>query len=114
MGINHQGLSIGDPDTLMNRKPRVYNECKLNSKADTLAVSQPGALKADVVNSDTVQLEWSEPEDNGGSPILRYRIFVQQQDRQGSKLRLETPDAKTTYQMKIPKTMVGKDYVVSI
>ena len=98
----------------MNRKPRVYNECKLNSKADTLAVSQPGALKADVVNSDTVQLEWSEPEDNGGSPILRYRIFVQQQDRQGSKLRLETPDAKTTYQMKIPKTMVGKDYVVTI
>jgi hypothetical protein len=77
-GINHQGLSIGDPDTLTNRKPRVFNECKLASQANTLAVSQPVGLKADVVSNDLVQLEWNEPEDNGGAPIVRYRIFVQQ------------------------------------
>jgi hypothetical protein len=32
----------------------------------------------------------------------------------GSKLKIETPDSKTTYKLKIPKTMWGKDYILTV
>ena len=32
----------------------------------------------------------------------------------GSKLKIETPDAKTDYKLKVPKSMWGKDYILTV
>ena len=32
----------------------------------------------------------------------------------GSRLKLETPDAKTTYKLKVTKSMWGKEFVLTV
>lgn len=32
----------------------------------------------------------------------------------GSKLKIETPDNKTSYKLKVPKSMWGKEYVLTV
>ena len=32
----------------------------------------------------------------------------------GSKLKIETPDSKTSYKLKVPKWMWGKEYVLTV
>lgn len=59
-------------------------------------------------------MSWTEPEETGGSPIIRYRLYVQDREMAGSKLKIETPDSKTTYKLKIPKTMWGKEYILTV
>jgi len=61
-----------------------------------------------------VQLSWDEPQSNGGFPIVKYRIFVQEKDMSGSPLNILTLDSTTSYKLKTPKAMWGKDYIFSI
>lgn len=32
----------------------------------------------------------------------------------GSKLKIETPDSKTSYKLKVPKSMWGKEFVLTV
>jgi hypothetical protein len=45
---------------------------------------------------------------------MRYRIFIAEKDSQGSTLSIETTDAKTSYKIKTPKAMYGKNYVFTV
>jgi len=47
-------------------------------------------------------------------PITRYRIFVQEKDTSGTRLDFTTPDARLSYMLKTPKSMWGKDYLVTV
>lgn len=114
-GINFDGLSLADPEPLFSRKPLVYDQCVLDSQhIGTISVSQPQDVNANILSQEFVELNWTEPEDNGGSPIVRYRLYIQNKDMAGSKLKIETPDNKTTYKLKVPKWMWGKEYVLTV
>jgi hypothetical protein len=39
---------------------------------------------------------------------------VTEKDSQGSTLSIETSDSKTSYKLKTPKAMFGKDYVFTV
>jgi hypothetical protein len=80
----------------------------------TVSVTPPSNVEATTLNQDQVELSWDEPSNTGGSPVLKYRIFVSEKDRQGSTLSIETSDARTTYKLKTPKAMYGKDYVFTV
>ena len=79
-----------------------------------MLLSPPQDVNVNVLSQEFVELNWTEPEDNGGSPIVRYRLYIQHKDMAGSKLKIETPDNKTSYKLKVPKSMWGKEYVLTV
>lgn len=59
-------------------------------------------------------ISWEEPQETGGSPILKYRLFIAEKDSQGSPYTVDTADSKTSHRLKTPPTMQGKDYTVTV
>ena len=47
----------------------------------TVSVTPPSNVEATTLNQDQVELSWDEPSNTGGSPVLKYRIFVSEKDR---------------------------------
>lgn len=114
-GINNNGVTVSDLKALYLDKPDVNKDCYTdNEHIPTIGISQPQSVDAKVVSLDLVEIEWQEPSITGRSPILKYRIFVSEKDKQGTMLNLETADSKTSYRLKIPRSMWGKSYVVTV
>ena len=80
----------------------------------TVGSSPPTDVTATTLSPDMVELSWEEPEQTGGSPVQKYRIFVSEKDVSGSKLEINTNNAKTSYKLKTPKAMHGKDYIFTV
>ena len=71
-------------------------------------------MTASTLNNEKVELSWEEPAQTGGSPVQKYRIFVSEKDVSGSRLEINTNNARTTYELKTPKAMHGKDYIFTV
>lgn len=114
-GVNYNGVSVSDPNSLYVTKPDVNNNCILDEEhVSTQSISSPQNLEATTLSYDMVELSWEEPITMGQSPVSHYRIFVQEKDSSGSTLNLLTTNAKTTYDLKTPKAMWGKDYILTV
>ena len=114
-GINFDGVSVSDPIALFLNKPDVTQQCILDQdKIGTVGISPPTGVTATTLSPDMIELSWDEPAQNGGSPVQKYRIFVSEKDVSGSRLEINTNDAKTFYKLKTPKAMHGKDYVFTV
>lgn len=59
-------------------------------------------------------VSWDEPAQTGGSPLLKYRIFVNEKESQGSTINIDTTDNKTQYRIRTPPKMHGKDFTVQV
>jgi hypothetical protein len=66
------------------------------------------------LNQDTSEITWTEPTATGGSQIHHYRIFLTERDNAANVARIETSGNKTTYNLKTPRAMWGKDYLIMI
>ena len=111
-GINFNGVSVSDPNSLFLNRPDVNQQCILDKEhISTIAVPQPQGVNTRAVSNDFTELMWSE---STNKDITRYRIFVSEKDVSGSTLNFETPTANNTYRLKTPKSMWGKDYLVSV
>jgi hypothetical protein len=111
-GINVNGVSVSDPNSLFLNRPDVNQQCILDKEhISTIAVPQPQSVNTRVISNDYTELTWSEA---ANKDIARYRIFVSEKDVSGSTLNFETPTANSTYKLRTPKSMWGKDYLVSI
>lgn len=79
-----------------------------------MGIGPPTGVTATTLSDDKVELSWDEPAQTGGSPVQKYRIFVQEKDVSGSKLEINTNNAKTSYELKTPRAMHGKDYIFTV
>jgi len=66
------------------------------------------------LTQDASEVTWDEPSSTGGSPIHHYRIFVTERDNAANVARIETSSNRTTYNLKTPRAMWGKDYLIMI
>jgi hypothetical protein len=114
-GINFDGVSVSDPNALFLNKPDVTKQCILDPEdIGTVGIGPPTGVTATTLSEDMIELSWDEPAQNGGSPVQKYRIFVSEKDVSGSRLEINTNDAKTFYKLKTPKAMHGKDYIFTV
>jgi hypothetical protein len=96
-------------------KPSVTQQCILDPENHgTVGVAPPTGVTATTLSNDKVELSWEEPGQTGGSPIQKYRIFVSEKDVSGSRLEINTNNAHTSYELKTPKAMHGKDYIFTV
>ena len=78
----HTGLKGGDYRYRVFAKPPRHGQASdvfSGTAAGASAVTVPGAptdLKETVINAGQINLEWTTPESDGGSPITGYRIVV--------------------------------------
>jgi len=92
-------------------KPVVTDQCILDSDhVSTISVPSPTAVNTRALSTDYTEITWTST----GSNIQRFRIFVSEKDTSGSTLNFETPSSNTTYKLRTPKTMWGKDYLVTV
>ena len=114
-GINFNGVSVSDPNALFMTKPSVQKQCILdNEHIGTVSIPPPTGVEAATLSNDQVELTWEQPTITEGPPILKYRIFVAEKNSKGSTLSIETSDAKTSYKLRTPKAMYGREYVFSV
>lgn len=114
-GINSQGITVSDPAALYLDKPSVQRDCVVNKESmSTISISQPTNVEVRTISPEAVMLSWDEPTRTGGSPILKYRLFIAEKDSQGSPYTVDTADSKTSHRLKTPPTMQGKDYTVTV
>ena len=114
-GINDNGVTVSDPLALFLDKPSVNQQCILDPEnIGTVGIGPPTGVTATTLSDDKVELSWDEPAQTGGSPVQKYRIFVQEKDVSGSKLEINTNNAKTSYELKTPRAMHGKDYIFTV
>ena len=80
-GINSRGITVSDPSALYLDKPNVQRDCVLDkSSATTISISQPMNIEVKTISQDGVLISWEEPQETGGSPILKYRLFIAEKD----------------------------------
>lgn len=114
-GVNSQGITVADPSALYLEKPNVLTDCVFDKgKTAVISISQPTRVDVKTISQEAVQVTWDEPVETGGSPVVKYRLFIAEKDSQGSPYSIDTADSKTTYRLKTPQTMQGKDYVVTV
>jgi hypothetical protein len=102
-GINDNGVSVSDPLALFLDKPSVNQQCILDPEnIGTVGIAPPTGVTASTLSNDKVELSWDEPAQTGGSPVQKYRIFVSEKDVSGSRLEINTNNARTTYELKTP------------
>lgn len=114
-GINSKGITVADPSALYLEKPNVQTDCVFDkANTATISISQPTHVDVKTISQEAVTVSWEEPAETGGSPILKYRLFIAEKDSQGSPYSVDTADNKTTHRLKTPPTMQGRDYVVTV
>lgn len=114
-GINYDGVSVSDPHALRLEKPKVQQDCILDREhIATVGIAPPTNVNAKTLTQDTSEVTWTEPTAAGGSQIHHYRIFVTERDNAANVARIETNGNKTTYNLKTPRAMWGKDYVLTV
>lgn len=60
-----------------------------------ISISQPTHVDVKTLSQEAVSVGWEEPAETGGSPILKYRLFIAEKDSQGSPYSVDTADNKT-------------------
>jgi hypothetical protein len=80
----------------------------------TVGIGPRPGVTATTLSNDKVNNGWDEPAQTGGSPVQKYRIFVSEKDVSGSRLEINTNNAKTSYELKTPLAMHGKDYIFTV
>jgi len=106
---------VSDPGALYVDKPNVQKDCVLDSlDIATIGVSQPQNVETHQTSPQEVEISWEEPIQDGGAQIQYYRIFVNDKENLYQTLSINTPDKKTFYKLKVPQTMWGKDYTVTV
>ena len=114
-GINFSGVSVSDPSALFMSKPKVNQQCILDKQnIPTIGISQPTNVQIKTVTYELVDITWEEPTQTGGQTISHYRVFVTDKDNTASSFNFETRDFKTSYQLKTPKVMQGKAFIVTV
>lgn len=96
-------------------KPSVNNQCILDkNNIPTVAITSPNNVNTKALSQDVTEITWDQSQQSSESPIVRYRIFIQEKDSVGSSYYFETSDNQLTFSLKTPKAMWGKDYLLSI
>lgn len=113
-GINYNGVTVSDPASLMVVKPDVNHECILDKEhVPTVTVTSPINVNTRALSPEQTEISW-ETNPRADEDIVRYRIFISEKDSMGSTLNFETNDDSTSYVLKTPRSMWGKDYVLSV
>jgi len=114
-GINYNGITVSDPNALRVMKPDVNSQCILDKEhVPTVSVSSPSNVNTRNINSEWTEITWDENTRAEEPDIMKYRIFISEKDSMGSTLNFETGDDSTSYQLRTPRSMWGKDYVLSV
>jgi hypothetical protein len=79
------------------------------SNVRTVSISQPTGVDVNTISQEAVMLRWDAPAETGGSPIMKYRLFIAEKGSQGSPYTIDTADSKTQHRLKTPQTMQGKE-----
>lgn len=114
-GINYDGVSVSDPNALRLDKPKVQQDCILDREhIATVGISPPQNVNAKTLTQETAEVTWTEPNTPGSSQIHHYRIFVTDRDNSANVGKIETSSNKTSYNLKTPRAMWGKDFIITI
>lgn len=114
-GINYNGITLSDPSALFVAKPEVNQQCILDKEhIASVSVTQPTSVNTKAISSELTEISWEENTRADEKEIIKYRIFIAERDSMGSTLNFETTDDSTTYQLKTPRSMWGKDYLLSV
>lgn len=114
-GINYHGIAVSDPNALFSQKPEVNQQCILDKEhVPTITVTAPSSVNTKAISSEMTEISWEENTRADEADIVKYRIFISEKDSMGSTLNFETSDDSTTYQLKTPRSMWGKDYLLSV
>lgn len=114
-GINSHGITVADPSALYLDKPSVQTNCAFDKvNATSISISPPTMVEVKTISQEAAMVQWDEPTETGGAPILRYRLFVAEKDSIGSPYSVDTADNKTSHRLRTPPTMQGKDYTVTV
>jgi hypothetical protein len=106
---------VADPNSLFITKPSVNKDCILDKEhVPTVSVSTPTGVNTKVITSEYMEVTWDESQKASEPDVLKFRLFISEKDNFGSTLSLETADDTTTFKLKTPKAMWGKDYLLTI
>lgn len=114
-GINYNGITLSDPSAMFVQKPNVNNQCILDKEhVPSVTVTQPINVNTKANSNEITEISWEENTRADEREIVKYRIFITERDSMGSTLNFETADDTTSYLLKTPRSMWGKDYLLSV